>query len=254
MVFNFVRLAIVIVLGVFSVAAAQAQGQIPDTEDWNFRLGIPIWAAGTHGTIGAFNRKVHLDQSFIDTLDSLDFAAALNLEVRKDRWLFFSDGQYLKISDTGESRELFRGGSASLGEKFMIDDLAIGYTALKNECVSLDLFAGAQLSYAAANVSINLPTLDRAASASAFWADPIIGAYLNYQFSKPAGFYTKADVGGFHSSSRLTWQVEGGFEFPIASHFYTRVAYRCLASDFQRRALSIDTVVRGPQVEIGVRF
>jgi hypothetical protein len=77
---------------------------------------------------------------------------------------------------------------------------------------------------------------------------------LNYPFCKSIGFYTKADVGGFHVSSRLTWQVEGGFEFPIASHFYGRLAYRCLASDFQRRTLTLNTVVRGPQVEVGVRF
>jgi len=256
MTFNFVRLAIVIAMAAVSVRTVHAAGQIPDTEDWNFRVGVPFWAAGTHGTIGALDREVHLDQSFSDTLKALDFAAALNVEIRKDRWLFFSDGEYLKISETGQPRGLFKGlpAEVELGQKTMFNDLALGYTVLKKESFALDVFAGAQLSYVSSDLSVNLPIPNRTASASKFWADPIIGVYLNYQLCKAAGVYTKADVGGFHVSSRLLWQVEGGFEFPIAEHLYARAAYRCMSTDFNRGRLTLNTTLRGPQVELGVRF
>jgi len=256
MKFNFVRLAVLAVFVAVPIAKIHAQDQIPATDDWNFRVGIPFWAGGTHGTIGAHDREVHINQSFKDTLEALDFAAALNVEVRKDRWLFFSDGEYLKISQTGEPRGRFQGAPAKveLGQKVMFNDLSLGYTVFKNEAVALDLFAGAQLSYSAIDLSLELPRADRTASTSRFWADPIIGVYLNYKFSEIAGFYTKADVGGFHVSYRLTWQVEGGFEFPIAKHFYARAAYRCMSMDFDRRALTIDAIIRGPQLELGVRF
>jgi hypothetical protein len=234
--------------------AVHVQEQTQDKDGWNVRVGIPFWAAGTHGTIGADNREVFLDESFIDALKALDFAAALNVEVRKGPWLFFSDGYYLKITDFGEPRGQFSGAQVELDQKLMFDDLAIGYAVVKNECFSLDLFAGAQLSYVAANLSLKLPVADRSASATDFWADPIVGAYLNYQFSNPAGFYAKADVGGFGVSSRLTWQVEGGFHFPIARNFYARLAYRTLFTDFERGALVFDATIRGPQVEFGVRF
>src|SRR5689334_18359623 len=145
--FNHVRLAAAIALavGLVTVAVTHAQGQTAntngaiyvarpeqglttETKDWNVRVGIPFWAAGTHGTIGTSRREIHLDQSFSDTLENLDFFAALNLEIRKNRWLFFSSGEYLKISASGEPRGLFgNGGSAQLGQKLMFNDLAIGY-------------------------------------------------------------------------------------------------------------------------------
>jgi opacity protein-like surface antigen len=81
-----------------------------------------------------------------------------------------------------------------------------------------------------------------------------VGVYLNYLFCERAGFYTKADVGGFDVSAKLTWQVEGGFDFPFAEHWYARLAYRCLSSDFERERVTLNATMRGPQVEIGVRF
>lgn len=236
------------------VQVAQVQEQAEDTDGWHFRVGIPLWAAGTTGTIGVRNREVHIDKSFSDLADTLDFTAALNLEIRKRRWLFFSDGLYLKTSTSGDPRGLFSGAQVHVGQKMAFDDLAIGYAVVKNECFSLEPFVGAQLVYLEPNLSLDLPITNRTASTSRFWADPILGIYLNYRFSKPAGFYAKADVGGFGVSSHLTYQAEGGFDFPIASHFYARLAYRYLNIDFEKRNASFEFATSGPQLELGLRF
>jgi hypothetical protein len=254
--FNLIGLAPVIALALLSARTAYAQEQTQDIDGWSFRIGIPLWAAGTHGTIGAQNREVHLNESFEDALEALDFTAALNVEVRRCRWLFFLDGDYYKFSDTGEPRGLFSGipAQVSLDQKITFNDVALGYAVVKNECLSLELFAGAQLSYSASDLTVQFPAAAPTASASRFWADPIVGAYFNYRFSKPVGFYTKGDVGGFDLSSRLTWQVEAGFDFPIAQHFYFRLAYRCLSMDYNHRGLEFNAIMRGPQIEFGVRF
>jgi hypothetical protein len=254
--FNLLRLTAVVALGLLPAGTASAQEQTNDIDGWSFRVGIPLWAAGTHGTIGAHDREVHLNESFEDALEALDFTAALNVEVRRCRWLFFLDGDYYKFSDTGEPRGLFSGipAQVSLDQKVTFNDVALGYAVVKNECLSLELFAGAQLSYSASDLTVQFPVAAPTASASRFWADPIVGAYFNYPFSKLVGFYTKADVGGFDVSSRLTWQVEGGFDFPIARHFYARLAYRCLSMDFHHGGLEFNAIMRGPQIEFGVRF
>jgi hypothetical protein len=231
-----------------------AQEQTQDKDGWDFRIGLPIWVSGVKGTIGVRNREVHLDDSFSDVLDTLDFTAALNLEIRKGRFLFFSDGLYLKISTDGAPKGLFSGGNVAYDQKLAFDDLAIGYAVVKNDCFSLEAFAGAQLVYLEPKLTLSLPIADRTASTSKFWADPIVGGYLNYRFHKVLGFYAKGDVGGFDVSSRLIWQVEGGLDWAIARNFYARLAYRYLNSDYEKGQLSYNVSIHGPQLELGLRF
>ena len=252
--FNLVYLAALICLGALSVEAAYAQEQTQDKDGWDVRVGLPLWASGATGTVGVRNRAVHIDDSFTDIFDTLDFTAALNLEVRKSRWLFFAEGFYVKISTSGEPRGSFSGAQVELDQKLAFGDLAIGYALVKNERFSLEPFAGAQLTWLEPKLTLNLPIADRTDSTSKFWADPIVGLYLNYRFSKPVGFYAKADVGGFDISSRLTWQVEGGFDFPIARHFYARLAYHYLSTDYEKGNVFYDVATHGPQIELGARF
>ncbi len=254
--FHLVRLAVVICLGGAALRAAQAQELSWYNHDWDFRVGIPLWATGAKGTVGVRDREVHIDDSFTDLLDTLDFIAPLNLEIRKSRFLFFSDGAYIKTSTSGEGRGLFRDVEVDLNQKLFFDNLAIGYAVVRQPRFSLEPFAGAQLTFLEPRLSLKLPILgvERTASTSKFWVDPIVGAYLNYRFSRPAGLYVKGDAGGFDVNSRLTWQVQGGFDFPIARHFYFRLAYHYLNTDFEKGPLTYKVSVHGPQLELGARF
>jgi opacity protein-like surface antigen len=248
------RLVTVLCLGAASAQTACAQEPTQDKDGWDFRLGLPLWASGTTGTLGVRKHEVHVDDSFTDLLDTLDFTAALNLEVRKHRWLFFAESLYLKISTQGEPRGLFSGAQVDYDQKLALGDLAIGYALVKNERFSLEPFAGAQLIYLEPKLTLDLPVADRTASTSKFWADPIVGLYLNYRFSQRFGLYAKGDVGGFDVSSRLTWQGEGGLDVNLGRRWYARLAYRYLKIDYEKGGVSADIAVHGPQLELGVRF
>src|SRR5689334_20046464 len=73
-----------------------------NSNGWDVRLGVPIWVAGVKGTVGVLGREGHIDKSFSDIADVLDFTIALNLEVRKNRWVFLTDSLYLKTSTSGQ--------------------------------------------------------------------------------------------------------------------------------------------------------
>src|SRR5262245_9125065 len=60
----------------------------PEQNDWDVRVGLPLWVAGLKGTVGVKGRDAHVDEDFSDIADILDFALALNIEIRKQRWLF----------------------------------------------------------------------------------------------------------------------------------------------------------------------
>jgi hypothetical protein len=216
--------------------------------------GPAALASGTTGTIGVRNRAVHIDDSFTDLLDTLDFTAALNLEVRKSRWLFFAEGLYLKTSTSGDARGLFSGAQVDLDQKLAFGDLALGYAVVKRECFSLEPFVGVQLTYLEPKLTLDLPVTDHSISTSKFWADPIIGLFANYRFSQRVGLYAKGDVGGFDVASRLTWQVEGGFDVLLGRTWYARLAYHYLNIDYEKGDLSAKIATHGPQLELGVRF
>ena len=252
--FDLACMASIIFFGALSVQPVHGQEQSQDTDGWDFRIGFPFWASGTKGTVGVRNREVHIDDSFSDLLDTLDFILPINLEIRKSRFLFFSDGFYLKTSESGEPRGLFSGAQVQLEQKSVFDDLAIGYAVVKTGCFSVEPFAGAQLVYLEPKLTLDLPVTDRTASASKFWADPIVGAYLNFRISKLLGLYAKGDVGGFDVSSRLTWQVEGGLDLAIATHFYARLAYRYMDNDYEKGQIYYNVAIQGPQLELGLRF
>jgi hypothetical protein len=226
----------------------------PNPDAWDFRIGLPIWAPGIHGNVGAHGRSAHIDKDFWDLLDTLDFMASLNLEIRKSRVLFFLDGFYFKTSTEGNGLGPFGGSKVTVDNKLNFNDVAIGYALVKTECFSLEVFAGAQLTFLQPDLTLELPVADRTASTSKFWADPIVGAYIHYPFSRPVGLYVKGDAGGFDVSSRLTWQVEGGFDFPICRNFYARLAYRYLSVDYHKGSVLFDMAMHGPQLEIGARF
>jgi hypothetical protein len=70
---------------------------------------MPGWISGAHGNVGAGGRVAQVHEDFTDILDILRFIISLNLEVRKERWLFFLDGLYLETSDTVALRAGFWG-------------------------------------------------------------------------------------------------------------------------------------------------
>jgi hypothetical protein len=235
-------------------ATQDTQEQAPNNQNaWDFRIGFPLWAPGIHGTVGVDHREVHIDEDFWHLLDTLDFLSTLNLEIRKDRFLFFEDGMYLKSSTSGEPRGLFSGATVDVNMKTTFHDLALGYALVKTECFSVEPFAGAQLAWVNPDLTLQLPVADRSASTSKFWADPIVGSYLHW-FSKPVGLYVKGDAGGFGVNAKLTWQIEGGLDLPFAKHGYARLAYRYLSTDYEKGRLLADFSVSGPQLEVGVRF
>lgn len=222
------------------------------TNDWNIRLGVSFWASGNDGDIGVKGKEASVNESFTDMLDDLDFTAGLNAEVRRRKWLFYMNGLYLKNSEDAEPRGALAGtvSEAKLTTKQFGADVGLGYAVVRNECLSVEPYAAARLTYIDSKLSFNGLG---SSSDSKLWADPIFGAYIQYRFSPLIGLYAKADVGG-GASSDLTWQTEGGVDLEISKHCYARLAYRYLSIDFKNDGFRYNVATSGPQLEFGLRF
>jgi len=234
-----------------SVSAAEADSD--SQEDWDIHVGLPLWASGMKHTLGVDGREAEVDEDFSDIFDILDFAAGLNLEVRKSRWLFFANSLYAKISTDAEPGGLLSGlvDEVDLTTKEFDMDFGLGYDVIPGRHFSLEPFVGGRMTY----IEVELEA-DPAGSfsRSRAWADPIFGGVATFRFGSHFALFTEADIGGFGVSSDLTWQVQGGLEFSILRWPYMRLGYRHQETDFEDGSFKYDIKKSGPLLELGLRF
>jgi hypothetical protein len=223
-------------------------------DDWDIHVGLPLWAYGIKGTLGIDDNDVERDEDFIDILDDLDFAAGLNLEFRKSRWLFFANSAYAKTSTEGEPGGLLSGlvSEVEVTQKEFDSDFGLGYDVLPGGNFSLEPFVGGRVTYVEAELEVDSPG-EPSFSRSTAWADPIFGGIATFRFG-PFALFAEADIGGFGVSSDLTWQVHGGVELNILRWPYLRLSYRHQETEFENGSFTFDIQKSGPQLELGLRF
>lgn len=227
-------------------------------EIWDVRIGLPLWAAGIDGKVGIDNRNADVDEDFWDIADYLDFAAALNLEVRYcGHWLFFANTIYTK---TGT--EVTPGGLISsviseveLTQKYVNSDFGVGYNLFPKKRIRLEPFVGGRLTYLEAEIDVHVVSAPNPEfSRSRTWVDPIVGIMFQYPTDSWFSLFAEADIGGFGVNSDSTWQAQGGLQWDVTRHFYLRGSYRYLATDYDDDGLLYDVALSGPQLEFGFRF
>ena len=223
---------------------------------WDFQIGLPLWASGLDGTTGVRGRKADVDEDFSDIVDILDFAAALNVEVRRQPWLLFANGLYAKTTTDAEPGGLLGGiiNDVELEQKQFLLDFGLGYNITPRRPVSLELFAGGRLQYLDAEISVEFPASDASFSGSKTWIDPIFGLMAQWRLSRHFTLFAEGDAGGFGVASDLTWQAQGGLEWTINRHLYLRGGYRHLVTDFEDDGFTYDMTQGGPLLELGLRF
>ena len=66
---------------------------------WSFVIAPYLWAASIDGDVAAFGAPaVHVNPSFSDLFEFLDFGGMVASELRYGRWALFNDLVYVKLS------------------------------------------------------------------------------------------------------------------------------------------------------------
>jgi hypothetical protein len=236
-------------------------------KSYEFRIGLPGWISGLSGNFGVHGVVTDQDVKFTDLLKRLDMIAVGSLYARYQRWEFFADGQYLKLSDTAELPSLLLD-RANVSLKSAFAEWFVGYRVVNCERASLSLFAGSRYNYMSGDLHIarnsnpRFPILlqklgippSLRVSGETDWVDPVIGASGKVRIVKPVSFWVKGDLGGFGAASDLTWQVGGGLEFQVTRSLYTDIGWRYLKYDYTSGGFTNKTELNGPYMETGINF
>ncbi|OPY86600.1 MAG: hypothetical protein A4E73_03904 [Syntrophaceae bacterium PtaU1.Bin231] len=261
-------------IAVFTVTAG-AQSAVP-AGPWSYSITPYLWMPNIEGTlnysVSSGGGRPSVDVGPNDWLENLSGALMISGEVRRDRWLVFTDFIYLDFSrEEGAVKSVDFGGSlvnssANLSTRSslrgMVWTLGAGYAALSGRPAALEVFGG--LRYAGLEASTDwqlaldvagpggVQTFPRSGSISErmdLW-NGIIGAKGHVRLGGNWSIPYYLDVG---TGSGLTWQGVLGIAYSFDS-IDVKLVYRHLYFDQGDDKLIQTMRFSGPALGVTFRF
>ncbi len=280
------RYAIAVVLSLGGVHAAHAADPAtaqPDEAtpvaverpDWTLQITPYMWAAGLEGNISPFRRAptIHIEKSFSDVMDDLNFGGFVNIWGRYDRFVFSGDVMYINTTDshgTGPLPALQIPGlgvpippGANVDARVDTEQFTAtfqgGYRLLETPRFTLDALAGARFWYISNDVTV---TASHPAIGSRFashgesfgWVDPVIGARAFLNLTEKLSLQAQADIGGFGAGSDFTWSAQATLNYIFTDRLSASLGYKVLDVDYDHDGHVFDARLSGPVLGMTYRF
>lgn len=247
------------------------------SKEWHFSIIPYLWMMGLNGEVGVRGQTVDMDVSFSDVIKNLDFAVEVHAEAWRDRFGFFIDLTYSKISiKKGVQLRLDRSIKIKNVTEFFLGEFGgfyrvgtwpVGSGTASNvsktkTSFTLDLLGGGRYWWLDNKIDITGPAgvLDPQFSGSESWFDFIVGGRARFDINK---FFIalRTDIGGFDLgfSSDISWNIAGyfGYELPWY-HITPIIGYRALYDKYDNGSgnnrFLWDAWMYGPQLGVAFQF
>jgi hypothetical protein len=224
---------------------------------WHFRVAPYLWALNMSGTTQIGARRVHVDESFSDILNHLDFAGMLWLEAEKGKLGIFLNSLYAVLSDSASDAPL----SLNARVQYGIFAGGLSYVAYQTNQFSIAPYAGFRYTLNHNKLTLNAPIFSITAKRNISWTDPLIGARLLYELNKAWSFTLAGDIGGTNATTDYSYNITGLIGYhPQTMMTYTTIyfGYRQLDQNYQTGSGTNkyvwDMKIRGPLLGIAFDF
>jgi hypothetical protein len=242
---------------------------------WQFAIIPYLWMMGINGKVGVRGQTADFNVSFSDIIENLDFAAEVHIEAWRDRFGFFIDTTYSKISlkedvqlrsdrtvniknvtqfFLGEFGGFYRAGTWPIGT-------GTGNNQAKtNTSFTLDLIGGGRYWWLEDKIDLKGPLgVNPQFSGSESWFDFIVGGRANLAINK---FFIqlRSDIGGFGLgfSSDISWNIAGYIGYELPHGITPIIGYRALYDKYSNGSgdnrFLWDAWMYGPQLGVGFQF
>ncbi|NVP56175.1 hypothetical protein [Mycoplana rhizolycopersici] len=236
------------------VAMTPEAKQVETESGWTFSFAPYFWAAGLSGDLTAFGqRTVHVDSSFGDVWDHLDFAAMAIGEARYGRYSVFTDLMYTKLSGSSATPRGFLADRIEVDSETFAGFVGAGYSLLQDNNGHFDVVGGIRVWSVDTTISISGGVFDgRSRSDGDTWVDAL-GGFKGTYFLTPNVFLTGwGMVGG--GGANIDWDVAGTVGYKFNDTFSSVVGYRALGVDYSNDGFKFDVVEQGPILGLVVNF
>ena len=234
---------------VLNPAAAQ---EVSAPGGYQFFVTPYLWLASVHATTKtplALRPEVNSNVSTIDLLSHLDGAPFMgSFEARYGNLGFLADAIHLPVSTKITTRDVFyQGGNAELAAN-MGTGVAL-WRVLEDPVQFADAGLGFRAWGFSSRVELNPGLLaGAAATRSAGWADPLIGARYHRELGNGFSLTAYGDVGGFGVGAHTDWQVLGTVDYALSPSWNLHLGYRSLNFDItgSEGRFGFNVHMRGP--------
>ncbi len=200
---------------------------------WTFELAPYLWATNMIGRVTVGPASAHIDQTFSDLLNHLDFGAMLYGTAHKDNFGLYGNGMYVVLSDSVQPTPLI---NIKAKNYFGIFGAGISYIVWQHQFInsqkmSLEPYAGAR--YTLNNTTVTLADIRFKKNVN--WTDPVIGMRMDYDFNRCWGSQLVADVGGTNTSTHYSYSAGAfvSYQNPMWQHVKAYLGYRFLQQHYE---------------------
>lgn len=239
------------------IAVTPEAQQVQTESGWTFTFAPYFWAAGLSGDlgtkIGRFEPEVHVDTSFSEIWDHLDFGAMAIGEARYGRYSVFTDLMYTKISGSAATPRGIVADEAAVDSETFAGLVGVGYSLLEDNTGRLDIVGGVRVWSVDTTISLSGGILgDRSTSDGDTWVDALGGVKGTY-FITPNFFVTGWGlVGG--GGANIDWDVAATVGYKFNETFSSVIGYRALGVDYSSDGFVFDVVQQGPIIGLAINF
>lgn len=185
---------------------------LPD-DAWRFTVAPYLWALNMNGTVHIKTAHAHVNQTFNDILNEMNWAGMLWVEANKDKFGVFGNALYASLSQSA-SAGLF---SAHVNNNFGLYSAGVSYEIYKKcfcqETCESDLiiepYLGFRHTVSNIQLTLNTPLGNVRKSKNEAWTDPIVGARFRIDMTKAWTVTLAGDVGGTNTNNHYSYNVLG---------------------------------------------
>lgn len=221
---------------------------------WTFSFAPYFWAAGLSGDLASFGLpEAHVDASFSDIFDHLDFGAMAMGEARYGPYSIFGDIIYTEISGQAGTPRGILATDVELSSETFAGLLGVGYSIFEDSSAQLDIVGGLRVWYAESELSFSGGVLGgRSATDDATWVDGLAGLRGTYSIT-PEVYLTGWGLVGAGGAD-LDWDVAATIGYRFSDTVSAVAGYRALGVDYSNDGFVFDVVQQGPILGLAVRF
>ena len=226
------------------LVAIPVTAQEKSADDWQFGTQVYLWGA---------TMKLHtptgdpITITFGDIMRSLDLAAMVSFDARKNKFSMLADVIYMDLSKDlkrGEFMGLPVEGKLNVGINAWVLNFIGGYTVFDSGKNVFDVAAGARYLTIDVPVTIKLDDKKFKTTESGSGWDGVVGFKGRHNFPDGHYFNYYADIGG--GNAKTTWQTAVSFAYDYKK-FTGIVGYRYLKWNFKNDAPALDDLtIHGP--------
>lgn len=274
------KLSVFAVFMAFSATAALGADEVRaapatvDGADWAFQATGYLWATGLNGNISPFRRAptLHVEKSFSDVMEDLNFGGFLNVWGRYDRFVLSGDIMYVDTTDSKAAGPLpalqipglpiLPAGAAidaDVDTQEFMATLQAGYRIIDADGFSLDALAGARFWHISNEVAVTashplIGSVSATHQESFGWVDPVIGARAFFNLTDKLSVQGQFDIGGFGAGSDFTWSALATVNYIFTDTLSVSAGYKVLDVDYSDDGYVFDSRLSGPVMGLTYRF